>query len=41
MYGCGGSDGGEDGAILKQEVDIGWFPKLAHSGGVVSGHCLI
>ena len=23
MYGCGGSDGGYDGAILKQKVGIG------------------
>ena len=23
MYGCGGSDGGKDGAILKQEEGIG------------------
>ena len=33
MYGCGGSDGGKDGATLKQEVGIEWLPKMAHSGG--------
>ena len=31
MYGCGGSDSGLDGAIFKQEVGIGWLPKLAQS----------
>ena len=33
MYVCGGSDGGKDGAILKQEVGIGWLPKMVHSEG--------
>ena len=23
MYGCGGNDGGQDGAIFKQEIGIG------------------
>ena len=33
MYGCGGRDGGYDGAIFKEEVGIGWLPQMAHSGG--------
>ena len=31
LYGCGGSDGGLNGAMFKQEVGIGCLPKMAHS----------
>ena len=33
MYGWGGSYGGLDGAICKQEVGIGWPPKMERSVG--------
>ena len=41
MYGCGGSDGGDDGVFFNQDVGIGLLFEMVHRGGGAQGCSII